>query len=103
VVLAQTFPTPEVLIGVFTPIAVWIASWLVNKIKGGFGGTIFLMLVVPATSALVTWITSLLLNPTLAWGWQFLLGVSSIILNEIIKQMNQSSKGTNKVKTNLIG
>lgn len=85
---------------IVVPLIVWLAGVIVNWLKvkftstGGFGGAIFVTLIVPVLSYLATLIYDLLLNPDLPFLEIFGLGLLGTFVNEIIKQWKQSITGS---------
>lgn len=84
---------------ILLPIIVWLAGIVVNWLKikftstGGFGGTIFVTLLVPISSYLASLVYDLLLNPDLPFLSLFGLGLLGTFINELIKQWQQSISG----------
>ena len=106
--LAQAIIIPSQLIEILVPVIVWLASGLVNWLKTklgveGFGGTILVTLVVPVLSLAASYIATLI-KPELSFLPMFLFGLLAVFVNELIKQWQQTLKGTQtKADKNLIG
>lgn len=98
VVLAVIGILPDELIALLMPVIVWLATGFVNWLKAtlgnsGFGGTVLTTMVVPALSLLLSFLGSLI-SPDLSFWQLFALGLLSVFINEVVKQWDQSVKGT---------
>lgn len=93
-VIAQTILPPtffEQLITMLTPIFTAIAIWVVAKLKTvqGFTGFIINFAFVPLCSAIVVFLSNLLMNPTMRWWEQLVYGLASAWVAQFIIQWNK--------------
>jgi len=80
-----------------TPFLVFIATWIVAKVKPLIPGWMILI-VVTGFSGLLTFVTELLATPGQTWLIQFLLGMGSIILSQFIIQFSPERRAKDKAK-----
>ena len=66
-----------------TPFIIWLAGFIVVKVKPLIPGWLMLTVIAGLTSA-VTYLTQTFTNPDLNWIWQFLLGLFAILIAQII-------------------
>jgi hypothetical protein len=73
------------LIVILTPLLVYVGTWIALKLLPLIPGWAMLS-VAGILSAILTWIISITATSELAWYWQFLLGMLSVVVSQIIKQ-----------------
>jgi len=79
--------TPEFiagLIALITPFIVYGATELAKKLLPFLTGG-WVLFAVPVVSALVTWVSQLLVDGSPHWYFQILLGVLAVFVNEVKK------------------
>lgn len=87
-------PLVPVIISVGTPFIVKWATDLVIWIFPKLTGWGVVLLVVPVLGAVVTLVTNALTTAGPAWYLQLLLGVLSVFINEVYKQIKQGGTPT---------
>lgn len=78
-----------------TPFLILLATWIFNKIQPLVPGWLTVTLVTVLSAAL-TWIMQFATTPDLQWYWQFILGMVSIVLYQVIKQFSPSKIASDK-------
>lgn len=101
-VVVENLPPFNDLLVLLGPIVVKIATTTANWIKnligstGGFGGSVMVILVVPVLSLIVAYLTHLLVEPSFSIWIVFIINLVSVYINEVIKQIKQTSAGIQK-------
>lgn len=95
IVIAQANPvedpvTPIMVIQYLAPLAVLGATWLIRLVKPSLSGWVIVYLIVPALSALLAWLATLVLQDV-SFLTQVAYGLGSIILMELLKQLKQGN------------
>jgi len=80
----------EELVLYLTPFVVWAVTAAIKKwILPNVSGFVITSFIVPALSAVATWIASQVV-PELSWLQNFLLGFGGVFVHEFIKQLQQA-------------
>lgn len=91
---AQGEPTPDPtvneILGYLSPLVVLLITAIVRKWFPDTSGWIIVMLLVPGISAALAFLATVLV-PGMTWLQTFLLGLLSVLLNELRKQLQQGN------------
>lgn len=79
------------LVTALTPLIVWAATWVVKKILPQIQGWQTLLLIVPAMSLLVTWLSGLAIATGISFLAQFVYGFVAVFINEVLKNLMPST------------
>ena len=96
------------IINILMPAIIFFASYLTNLIKAkitgtGIGGTVLVAIIIPLLSLAIAYI-GFLIVPGLNFWLSAGLGLLSVFINELLKQLKQSVNGVQtNAETKLIG
>lgn len=87
--------TPNVdineLLGYIAPLLVIGVTQLVRKFSPQISGWVITLVIVPATAAILAYIATLFIGGSMSWLETFLLGLLSVFLVELRKQLKQGN------------
>jgi len=88
-VILQVLPTE--LIAVLTPVVVFGAVQLLKLVLPKIPGWALLAIVVPVLSAVVAWISQIIVGGVIGFWAQVGLGLLAVFVNELLKQIRQGN------------
>lgn len=90
--ILQIQPNPGVqeILGYLAPLIVIGVTQLIRKVSPQLSGWVITFVIVPIASAVLAWLATMIIGE-MSWLQQFLLGLLSVFLVELKKQLSQGN------------